>query len=242
MEQINELSSMLNQHFDWNKARMDCLVGMLIGLLKCRSMNLSEIALAFPNGSVKVESRYRRIQRFIHSHPIDFDRVALFIMLLFSFTTTSYYLSLDRTNWQWGKKDINILMLAVVYRGVAIPVYWMLLNKKANSNTCERVRLLRRFIKQFGKQSILGVLADREFIGEQWLNWLKQEAIPFHIRVKKNALVPNSRGFTRASAVLISFGAPRRNLATLRCKNHDGYRRLFIGSTFRRWRVAHRGF
>jgi hypothetical protein len=205
MEQINELSSMLNQHFEWNKARMDCFVGMLIGVLKSRSMNLTEIALAFPNGSVKVESRYRRIQHFVHSYPIDFDHIALFIMLLFCFNTTSYYLTLDRTNWQWGKKDINILMLAVVYRGVAIPVYWLLLNKKGNSNTCERVRLLRRFIKQFGKQSILGVLADREFIGGQWLDWLKSEAIPFHIRVKKNAKVPNSRGLLVQAQCLFRF-------------------------------------
>jgi hypothetical protein len=40
MEQINELSVMLNQHFKWNKARMDCFVGMLIGLLKTRTINL----------------------------------------------------------------------------------------------------------------------------------------------------------------------------------------------------------
>jgi hypothetical protein len=86
------------------------------------------------------------------------------------------------------------LTLAIVYRGVAIPVYWMALDKKGNSNTCERIRLLRRFIKQFGKTSILGLLADREFIGEDWLNWLKSETIPFHIRIKKDAKVPNSRG------------------------------------------------
>jgi hypothetical protein len=27
-----------------------------------------------------------------------------------------------------GKKNINILVLAVVYKGVAITVYWLLLN------------------------------------------------------------------------------------------------------------------
>ncbi|HAT8797519.1 TPA: IS4 family transposase, partial [Legionella pneumophila] len=30
----------------------------------------------------------------------------------------------DRTNWRWGKKDINILMLSVVYKGIAIPLFW----------------------------------------------------------------------------------------------------------------------
>ncbi|NOT83730.1 MAG: IS4 family transposase, partial [Methylococcaceae bacterium] len=45
--QINELAGILNQHFAWNKARMDCLVGMLIGLLKTRSINLVEMATGF---------------------------------------------------------------------------------------------------------------------------------------------------------------------------------------------------
>ena len=31
--QINELTTILNKHFHWNKARMSCFVGMLIALL-----------------------------------------------------------------------------------------------------------------------------------------------------------------------------------------------------------------
>lgn len=193
MQQIGQLSTELNQTFNWNKARMDCFAGMLIALLKLRSINLSELASAFPSGAQK-ESRYRRIQRFICGHYVDFDVVALFIMRLFSFLDTQYYLALDRTNWQWGEKNINILMLTVVYKGMAIPVYWLLLDKKGNSNTRERIALMKRFIRQFGKQSILGLLADREFIGEDWLKWLKSEGIDFVIRIKKDALIPNSRG------------------------------------------------
>ena len=77
---------------------------------------------------------------------------------------------------------------------MAIPIYWLLLDKKGNSNTRERIALMKRFIRQFGKQHILGLLADREFIGEDWLKWLKSEGIDFVIRIKKDALVPNSRG------------------------------------------------
>ena len=36
MQPIAELTNMLNLYFQWNKARMDCFVGMLIGLLKLR--------------------------------------------------------------------------------------------------------------------------------------------------------------------------------------------------------------
>jgi hypothetical protein len=191
--QINELAYILNQYFSWNKARMDCFVGMLIGLLKTRSVNLVEMSMGFASDALQ-ESRYRRIQRFIHGHSLSFDKVAWFVMALFGFLDTPFYLAMDRTNWQWGKKNLNILMLAVVYKGVAIPVYWLLLDKKGNSDTRERIAIMKRFIRQFGKERLLGLLADREFIGERWLTWLKAENIGFYIRIKKDAKVPNSQG------------------------------------------------
>jgi len=40
----------------------------------------------------------------------------------------------------------NILVLAVAYEGIAVPVLWMFLPKKGNSNTGERVALMNRFI------------------------------------------------------------------------------------------------
>jgi hypothetical protein len=53
--------------------------------------------------------------------------------------------------------------------------------------------LLKRFIRWFGKSSIQAVLADREFIGEDWLAYLLKEGIPFYIRIKKDANTTNSR-------------------------------------------------
>ena len=38
---------------------------------------------------------------------------------------------MDRTNWKWGKRDINILMLAIVYRGIAILVVSPMFNASA---------------------------------------------------------------------------------------------------------------
>lgn len=142
-----------------------------------------------------MSSNYRRIQRFIaDSQLIDFNIVAWFIVTLFGFLDSDYYLTFDRTNWKWGKKNINILMLAIAYKGIAIPVYWILLNKRGNSSTRERIALTHRFIKQFGKEHIIKFLADREFVGKKWFEWLKSENIDFAIRIKKNNLATNSRG------------------------------------------------
>jgi hypothetical protein len=39
-------------------------------------------------------------------------------------------------------------MLAVVYNGIAIPIYyWLLLNKKGNSDTRERIAVMKRYIR-----------------------------------------------------------------------------------------------
>ena len=46
MQSIQELTKLLNLHFNWNKARMDCFVGMLIGLLKLRTVNLGSFGIS----------------------------------------------------------------------------------------------------------------------------------------------------------------------------------------------------
>jgi hypothetical protein len=211
MQSIQELTKLLNLHFNWNKARMDCFVGMLIGLLKLRTVNLTELATAFPR-LAKPESRYRRIQRFLADYVVNFDDVAWFIMRWFDFLENDYYLVIDRTHWKWGNKNINILLLAVVYKGVAIPIDWIILNKKGNSNTRERIALMKRFVKKFGKLHIKALLADREFIGKDWVKWLKKEKISFFIRIKKNAKIPNSTGMEVPAKNLFRFLKPGEKL------------------------------
>ncbi|STZ01685.1 Transposase [Moraxella atlantae] len=85
-------------------------------------------------------------------------------------------------------------MLGVVYKGIAIPLYWDMLDKRGNTNHLERAELIERFIKQFGKHNIDMILADREFVGERWFNWLTEHHIPFAIRIKKNSKVVNHHG------------------------------------------------
>ncbi len=191
--EINELRGILNDYFDWNKARMTCFVSMLLALLKVRTVNLTELACAFTSKAT-IDSRYKRIKRFFKDVTINFPQVACWVVQFFGLQDEQLYLSIDRTNWQWGKKHINILMLSITYKGIAIPLFWRLLDKKGNSNTAERIALLERFIVQFGKNKMKGLLADREFIGADWFKWLKKNQIHFIIRIKKNFLTIDSRG------------------------------------------------
>lgn len=108
------------------------------------------------------------------------------MMLLYIIPVKKYKIIIDRTNWKYGEKDINIFKLCIKYKGIGIPVYWTCLEKRGNSNTEERIELLEAFISIFGQHKIKYLLADREFVGENWFRYLIKRKIPFYIRVREN--------------------------------------------------------
>ena len=193
MKHINKLKAILKVHLNWHKSRIDCFAKMLLVLMTVQTVNLSKLANQIVSRS-SVSVRYRRLQRFFSDFEIHYDVVAKFLFYLLGLEGKSIYLTMDRTNWKWGQKNINILMLGIVYKGIAIPIYWILLNKQGNSSTRERIALMKRFINVFGKSSIAGYLGDREFIGKDGFGWLLKEKIPFYIRIRHDALTRNSKG------------------------------------------------
>ena len=58
---------------------------------------------------------------------------------------------------------------------------------RRNSCTEDRIAILRRAIERFGAEKIEALLADREFIGKEWFDFLIANKIPFVIRIKQNS-------------------------------------------------------
>ncbi len=77
-------------------------------------------------------------------------------------------------------------MLGVVYKGVAFPLLFSMLDKRGNSNAEERINLINRFIYLFGREVIESVVADREFVGKDWLAFLNRNEIRYYIRIRNN--------------------------------------------------------
>lgn len=127
---------------------------------------------------------------------VDFDyaRFAAFVVSFMGIADKSWVLALDRTNWCYGESDINILVLSVIHKGTAIPLFWELLPKKGNSDTEERKAIILQFLKQFPAKKIKGLLCDREFVGDDWLSFLDAHDIPFYIRIRKNIKVYCAKG------------------------------------------------
>lgn len=183
MKATSELESILGKYLSWNKARLSCLARMLLAMIAVRTVNLSEVSIAFAS-KANIQSRYKRLQRFFATFNIDYAQVARWMFKLFFRKDEKVYILLDRTNWQWGKKHINVFMLSVAYEGLAIPLYWQVFNRNGNSGINDQKSLLEKFIKTFGKTCIEGVLADREFGHKKLFQWLNAEEIGFFIRIK----------------------------------------------------------
>ena len=160
MLKTSELRSILGVHFNWHKSRLDCFLQILMGLFIVRTVNLREIALTMES-EAKIESRYRRLKAFFTQFRINRVQVATWIFGLFVGDNKKVYLSIDRTNWYFGKKKINVFALSIAHEGVAIPIHWMLLNKAGNSKADEQIELVAWFVNKFGTQCVEGLLADR---------------------------------------------------------------------------------
>ena len=89
-------------------------------------------------------------------------------------------------------------MLAIVWRGVAIPELWETLDNKGNANTGERIVLLELFRETFPEVHIETRYADREFIDNEWLAYLRQAGISYCIRCKENAQIAGKGGTRQA--------------------------------------------
>ena len=193
MPHIIQLKGVLGEHLQWHGARLSFLAMFLVALLKVKTVNLTEIATAL-NPLVKIDSNYRRLQRFFADFEVDYDVIARVIVSLLPKPPAGYTLTLDRTNWQLGQFSVNLLVLAIVHKGVAFPVYWSFLNKKGNSNTAERIALMDKFIATFGRDGIACLTADREFIGHKWFKYLRKERVLFRIRIRQNFKVAGKKG------------------------------------------------
>lgn len=182
-EQYRELVSLLQSLLGWHRARIKFLSLLLISFIRNRSVSFSKNAVSL--SSVATGSNLRRIQRFFAKFTIDFDEISLVLEAILPICGP-YKLSLDRTNWQFSGINFNILCLSVVADGVALPLLWTMLDKKGNSNQTERIDLINRFIYLFGIEKIDCIIADREFIGKDWFEYLEKHPIKFYIRIREN--------------------------------------------------------
>jgi len=181
-------------HLGLPKARLSCFLMLVLAVIGQRTVSLVWLA-RHPHSAAKPESVYRRFQRFFASCALPARRVGALILALAPKPADGWVLAMDRTNWQFGKTHINILVVSVILNGVGLPIAWRVLpkaTKRGNSRRGHRIALMREVLSILPQSDIRALTMDREFVGGLWLSWLKLMGIPFVVRVKANTMVGGS--------------------------------------------------
>ena len=152
----------------------------------------NHVGLLLGNRKTKTDSHYKRLTRFFNDQTAQHKLWKWLIIWMLDYTkrwdgrSRSLYLTLDGTNWQLGTKQIHLLVLCLVYRGVSLPLLWHNLSKKGHSAQQERKRLLQQAIRLYPLTGFC-LLADREYEGKDWFKFLTDNNINFIIRLPKES-------------------------------------------------------
>ena len=185
------LSRLIVDHIRLARSRCETLGWLIVSILTAGTVNLTRLA-PYIDSAAQIPSVHRRLERFFTGVRLDQAEVARLVVAALSLAAKPWHLAIDRTNWQFGKTDLNLLVLSVAHGDVCVPLFWHVLGKAGNSNTAERIDLMQVFKATFPDQAVASLTGDREFIGNAWIEWLQQAAIPYFLRLREDMHVFNN--------------------------------------------------
>ena len=198
------LSGLIVDHTRLARSRCETLAWLIASILTAGTVNLTRLA-AYIDSSAQTTSAHRRLERFFSDVRRNEADVARLVVAALSLAAKPWHLAIDRTNWQFGKTDLSLLVLSVAHGDVCLPLFWRVLGKAGNSHIAERIDLVQSFKATFPdqlakraddhKRSASGPVAsltgDREFIGNAWIEWPQPAATPHCLRLREDMPVFN---------------------------------------------------
>ncbi|MEO0967156.1 MAG: hypothetical protein AAFX80_02165 [Cyanobacteria bacterium J06639_18] len=163
-DKMQILSLLYESHFKQylTKAQYQTLKILIWLLTVQKTVRIERLAACCPL-PIKYESRRRHIQRFLTLSSLNlplfwFPIVKQIIQKEFKLGNR-LILTLDRTQW----KNNNVLVIAVIYKKRAIPIYWKILGKKGSSNLREHKLVIKPVLQLFNNYElvILGSRGDK---------------------------------------------------------------------------------
>jgi hypothetical protein len=192
---ILNLFTALNIHL--SKPIKNTLVELIVCLLENNKAHLSKLGEYLCDNQTKILTPIQRIRRFLSNPRISPSltvRPLIYLMRPLLEKLPEIILIVDRTNWEKRQQHINILSVAVSYKGRALPLYWMVFGKKGNSSLEQWKQVLFPVIILLQQMSWLSdktihihVVADREFASPKLAEWLTNEFdVAVTLRIKAN--------------------------------------------------------
>ena len=152
-----------------------------------RTIKIEKLASILPV-PIKYQSRRRHIQRFLVLPQLTTKCIWFPIikkwLKIHQTNQKICYLAIDRTRWQ----ERNLFVASLVKNKRAIPLNWMLLNKKGNSNIAEQRRLLKSTLRLLKGYQVV-VIGDREFGNINLADWLSRQGCQYVLRTKSNKYI-----------------------------------------------------
>ena len=160
---------------------------IVLVLQSYRTIQIEKLASILPI-PIKYQSRRRHIQRFLVLPQLTTRYIWFPIIkkwLRINQTRKKVcYLAIDRTRWQ----ERNLFVASLIKNKRAIPLNWMLLDKKGNSNIAEQRRLLKSTLRLLKGYQVV-VIGDREFGNINLADWLSKRGCQYVLRTKSNKYV-----------------------------------------------------
>ena len=152
-----------------------------------RMIQIEKLASLLPI-PIKYQSRRRHLQRFLVLPQLTTKCIWFPIIkkwLKINQTRKKVcYLAIDRTRWQ----ERNLFVASLIKNNRAIPLNWMLLDKKGNSNLAEQRRLLKSTLRLLKGYQVI-VIGDREFGNINLADWLSRQGCRYVLRTKSNKYI-----------------------------------------------------
>jgi hypothetical protein len=162
------------------KPSMHLLAWLMLALLEKTAAHLFRLAEKLPDDDTTDMARRQKVRRFMSNHRIFpylfLHAIVILIRPLFQ-NASVLELVLDRTEWIKRGTPVNVLDVALSYKGRAIPLFWLVFNRRGSSSLQDWKAALAPVIETLrsapwtqGKQ--IHTTADREFASPKLSEWL----------------------------------------------------------------------
>lgn len=161
----------------------------IISLIKSRNVQFGEVAQHL-NDAAKPASNETPIKDFFREVDLNYVLLARLLLSLLP-AQGKLCLCLNRTEWNFGQYQVNVLLVTIGTGEVHVPLSWHLLdNRSGNSKAADSIAVLEKCVALRGKDRTGLVVGHREFVGHAWFKWLKDNGLNFVMRVPKHHYLP----------------------------------------------------
>lgn len=196
MAKILEIFAFGKYLFFLNEIELKRLLVLSFGILSAGTVNLRAVTdeIDFEqSGRSTWDSQYNYVLKTFQTGNVEkvIQQVFNILVILFYGGEESIKILIDRTNWEKGEDDVNVLSIGLLYKErIFIPLIGEDLGCKGNSDSETRILLTDKLLEWWGAMQIpvpqFIIVGDREFIGEAWLNALARREVNYVIRLKAN--------------------------------------------------------